>query len=311
VSKVNIICAMQFRGGVGTFVKHLTKILGPENVNLLRLGKVRRKYDYGGLEFLGVTPEDVPDLPTLLVSNATKSNYDLYARLMDRIPCMMTFHGRGSIEGKDMRDISARARVRIAIRKVLTTLVPDTIYLRHPYVASGTPREKTRHAISHSQVVPGKGQDIILEVNRFLPEDRKIEIWGTGMSFSRMWIFHSLSKHPEWRGPKPFTDGLKLCEEARYDVDLSRYLGDGGGTQYTFLEACDGRAVPVVRRDWLDVDGDIHEGEHCLAIEGIPELVQLMKSDEPPPQSIIENNLELLKKHRGDEWRSLFYEYRA
>jgi Fe-S-cluster formation regulator IscX/YfhJ len=78
--------------------------------------------------------------------------------------------------------------------------------------------------------------------------------------WNRMWYAHTVRKkypHVQLTKSYPRMDGhaVELCRTARYMVDLTKFDNDGGGTQYSFLEAMDGGAVPVMSAAWVSYPG--------------------------------------------------------
>ena len=75
----------------------------------------------------------------------------------------------------------------------------------------------------------------------------------------------------------------KLAEQ--HAVDLSVIKGDGGGTQYSFMEAADAGAVNVIHRNWLTGHSDDEmvpfprPGANCFAVGTAQELVDLLSEN--------------------------------
>ena len=79
-------------------------------------------------------------------------------------------------------------------------------------------------------------------------------------------------------------------------VDMTAIHKDGGGSQYTFLEAWDTGTVCVLNKAW-DVGGVMEESKTCLYVSDAQELSEKLQT-EPDPQ-IIQNGYEALKDYDG------------
>ena len=85
-------------------------------------------------------------------------------------------------------------------------------------------------------------------------------------------------------------------------VDLSFLPKDGGGTQYTFLDAIYHNCAMVLNRQWIEnVNAkyrDFKEGENCYAVLDSEELNELLDNAESIDTSkIVQNARKLLDRH--------------
>ena len=62
-------------------------------------------------------------------------------------------------------------------------------------------------------------------------------------------------------------------------IDMSTIKDDGGGTQYTFLEAIYQDCILILHRDWVKQGDIFKEGINCLAAENPEELVELLTNN--------------------------------
>jgi hypothetical protein len=60
---------------------------------------------------------------------------------------------------------------------------------------------------------------------------------------------------------QPCSDGQSILQNAKFVVDLSVITHDGGGTQYTFLEAIHEDCVLVLHKDWVRQGNTFQHGE--------------------------------------------------
>lgn len=151
------------------------------------------------------------------------------------------------------------------IRRAVQRQVEGSVFIRHPYVRQRRPERmsKRRGAVSISRIDFDKHTEIILDANRL---GARIRIHGFE---NRLYTkFKILPKYPEWKQsishyPRTHEAAFNLLLGAQYMVDMSIISGDGGGTQYTTLEAWDAGAIPILNDDWYLPKDDMVPGENC------------------------------------------------
>jgi hypothetical protein len=166
-------------------------------------------------------------------------------------------------------DVTTSSRV-IVVRKTGLEHLPKATFIRHPYVRVANPEsvERTKNAISICRVDFDKHTDILLDANRLLPEDKRISIRGfENRIYTR---FKIVPNYPEWQQsighfPREEGEAFKLLQQHTFAVDMSEIKGDGGGTQYSFLEAWDAGCINVINRKWLREGDDMQDTVNCLA----------------------------------------------
>lgn len=132
-------------------------------------------------------------------------------------------------------------------------------YIPHPYVRAAPNRKLNRrfNAVAISRLDWDKHTDIIVAANDLLPRAQRCALFGAE---NRLYTHHKLeAQYPLWRrdyhGRHPAATlhaGVGLARDAVRVVDMSAIAGDGGGTQYTFLEAWDAESQLVVNRAWVE-----------------------------------------------------------
>ena len=85
-------------------------------------------------------------------------------------------------------------------------------------------------------------------------------------------------------------------------IDLSILPNDGGGTQYTFLDAIYHNCAIILNRQWIEnVDReyrDFKEGENCYAVSNAEELKELLDDVKNIDTSkVVQNARKLLDRH--------------
>jgi len=163
------------------------------------------------------------------------------------------------------------------IRKVLAELYDGT-FIRHPYVRSTAPKpaKRGKRILATSRVDFDKNTTIILDANRL---GAKIEIIGFE---NRLYTkFKIMPNYPEWQqspGTHPRTGetSVVLLNGALAMVDLTDIKGDGGGTQYTFLEAWDAGAVPIIGEWWIRKRDDMN-ADNCIWVDSAKQLTDVCR----------------------------------
>lgn len=255
-------------GGSTSYTVHLAKVLHQhgEGCRVLRIGKrteeFKRPIGAYGVDYQIVSIDTImaiKDAPILLVASSPKHDEEHWARLAKKKNFWCVFHDPNEFALYPHWKHVDKKRV-ICIRETGLDHIPHGEFIPHPYMPHDPGIVISRphqFAISLARTSSVKHSDWILEANRALPKDIQVELYG---ELNRLWAFSYLSKHyPEFKAPgkypRRFGAGVELCGSATLMVDLTIFKNDGGGTQYTFLEAMDGGAVPVMTKDWCSYKG--------------------------------------------------------
>jgi hypothetical protein len=188
------------------------------------------------------------------------------------------------------------------------------LFLYHPfYPYPVTKQDITRSStISISRIAFEKNIEIILRANKFLNNDQAIKIYGARRRRHYILRRQNLDFYRQYYGQfeKSFHKLSDILSRAKFVVDLSVLKNDGGGTQYTFLEAVHNGCAIIVHRKWLeDVDpkySDLREDHNCFAVGNEKELAELIKSD-PDTTKIVNNAKKLMRRHIEVDWSNLFH----
>lgn len=278
-------------GGATTFVSHLYRTLLAEghSVDVVKIGARAnmspRPYVYG----IETTTHTLETLKTLHTTDAYI--VPVIAPEFSRVVEELLTWKNTSIVIHDPRGIDDSPSAylwgdrAIVIRTSNLRHLPKATFIPHPFVRSGLPTvPKTVFARAISRIDFNKKTERILEANRLLPKDKQIEIRGYE---NRFYSHHNIvPKFPEWvqgaaEFPKEADAAAKLMNETMFCVDLTYLKGDGGGTQYTFLEAIDVGAACIISNAWFkDVPSDRWEmlpGFSCIAVpetaEGMADVI--------------------------------------
>lgn len=198
----------------------------------------------------------------------------------------------------------------ITIRKAVQSQVEGSTFIPHPYnrhYPEGTVSTNEIHACSISRIDFDKYTEIMMGANRLLPEDKRIQIHGFE---NRLYTkFKLCPEFPEWeqsvsqysRGP---ATASSICNKAKFSVDMSAIKGDGGGTQYTFMEAMDAGSINILHQKWILPDDEMISLEsgteaNCIGVIDEEDLAGLLCTEvsDTVRSMIISNGEKLLRKH--------------
>lgn len=153
----------------------------------------------------------------------------------------------------------------IAIRKAVQHYLESKfglqpLFLFHPFypypVVKWNNDNNTRSssAISISRIAFEKNIEIILKANKLLKDDQAIRIYGTRRRRHCILQGQKLDFYRHYYGQfeKSFHKLSEILSKAEFVVDLSVLKHDGGGTQYTFLEAIHNGCAIIINRKWLE-----------------------------------------------------------
>ena len=141
----------------------------------------------------------------------------------------------------------------------------------------------TPRAVSIARIDHDKHTDIIVQANKMLPSHLRVALYGAINGFyayKRLHAYDSMKRDdPEsnYHGTfaKDWQTVSKIVDPYSYVVDLSIIKGDGGHTQYTFLEAIYLGKVLILHHSWINGPDSIWvENENCLAVSTPEQLVQ-------------------------------------
>lgn len=297
-------------GGWVTYTYHLFRTLEAQG-HEVRLFKIRPRTESGrrnfgyGLQYRNVSLSfaltEVGNDPSIIVAGAknfkqeTEALYEAGARLIVHDPT----------ELKNLPNLKGGINCAV-IRKIGLVTLPEAMFIRHPYVRFGNDYipEKTVHAMSTCRIDFDKRTHILLDANRLLPEEKKIVIRGfENRLYTR---FKICPEYPEWVQSVNHYDrtenaAYELLCTARASIDMSVIKGDGGGTQYSFLEAWDAGCHMIINQEWIDggeIEDDMADGENCTVAEDGESLAKhLMEMDDIETDCIVEGGRQSLKKH--------------
>ena len=263
--------------------------------------------------------EDVLKLegPTLITA-MDKNHRELAMKLLKQ-GAHIVLHDPTELRNPEFKKFVNPSQV-IVVGKEMLKQIPGATFIGHPYMPVGTtdplnyPEWQSRPicAISTSRLDFDKNSHWLFEMNRRLPPDREVVIRGAE---TRMYTKTKIvPKYPEYKQdsnrPKDkravykldFRAAFNLCKQAKYMTDFSVIQGDGGRTQYTFLEAIDAGTICLLHEDWIRPrDAMIDEGENqnCVSFKDFDKATSFLAGEMDTNTAIFirANASKLLQKH--------------
>jgi len=300
-------------GGWVSFTAHLAL---KEKWSLFKIGSKTegtdaepklREYGYG-VKYQNRAIDDLPS-GRLLITAIDKTYYEYLDKLPDGT--FLVIHDPTEVNGKDKEPVLRNLKrfKIITIRKSVKTFLKDSFgiksrFILHPFYEY--PYKKDKHpsrAVSISRVDFDKHTDIILKANKEL--DKPVDIYG---AINRQYVFFKLkelgfTKYYKGGFEKSFEELGKILQDAKYVVDMSVIKFDGGGSQYTFLEAIYERCALVINRKWVEnFDTDFVHGKNCYVVGDEEELVSLLNKDSNTSR-IVSAAQALLEPHIQVNWK--------
>jgi len=311
-----------FYGGVTTFVAHLVythnhlpMIQKPTHRN----ENIHRNFGYG-LKYKIFDSDSFRHLTNTHVFITMIK--DEYLEHFDKL--IYRNGNRATVVIHDPRDVSNRVKDKILNDgwNVITIResVKEYLYQRfgieskfknhpfYPYPITTTATTTKSHAVSISRIGYGKNIDMILKSNYLLDgHNDPIDIYGCPTPIYVYKNLKDINFDLYWKGefPREFKALGDILNNKKFVVDLSTVKNDGGGTQYTFLEAIHHGCALILNRKWIEGVDDkfriFKEDYNCLACEDAYELAEIIHND-PDVTKIVENSQKILEECIKSNW---------
>ena len=266
-------------GGWVSFTYHLAKTLGESHILKVKPTIKGGGTYYGDVNYHNVPLAGLPSFERPIITAVDKAHLSSLTRFQNAVLVIhdpTEFHPELLAWAKDNTIITIRPLVQQALaeRGIQSTL------LKHPFHPYPKQKGTNTQPRALSRVDFDKNTHLICEANRL---GAGIEIWGTK---NHLYYYHKLKPlgfDEDYKGsyPKDLRSISQLYADTNYLVDLSAIKGDGGGTQYTFLEAEYHGCGLILHKKWTEVHGSVYQdGKNCWAI-GTPE--ELLAALQRPP----------------------------
>lgn len=317
-------------GGTTTFTAHLYKAIEAAGYEptILRV-KAREEQGkrlfgkYEGVFYQNITEDTarkwVKNHPTVMGSPAN-SKYLLHPNLIKDLMkrgMRVVMHDPNEFTIYDHLGKTVKLPTRpICIRPTIQQFYKEAHWIPHPYMRTPVKSAKrVDHAISVARIAAVKRPKIVLEAARLLPLKKRVKLLGAeyrlytkGLAEKFKDVFKQSGK--TFQFPMTFAAPVELCSKAVYNVDMTWFPDDGGGTQYAQMEAMDAGCVNIMHDDWFRYGGEVKPGKHVIAVDGPEALANVLKApiDEERNAKIRENGYRLLKQHAPEVVGALYME---
>jgi glycosyltransferase involved in cell wall biosynthesis len=210
--------------------------------------------------------------------------------------------------------------IRKSVHDLLLGMNIQSKLIIHPYVSMisrSIGENKRMGAISISRIDYDKNIDIIVKANSLIPvKENKVEIYGEPNEryiYQKLLSWDNFKKddiNSQYRGhfPKTFEKLSEILVNKRFVVDMSSISQDGGGTQYTFLEAIDAGCVLILNSKWTNNPNSIWQHNHnCLVVSNSDELAEVLNSpNKYDMDKIYQNSIKILEDAQLVNWDLAF-----
>ena len=317
-------------GGCVTFTAHLMHLLGRKWFRRITNRFEREFKEFGyGISYQNVTAKVLDFAEKPFITDMFK-NFHLLEK-MKRTDLTVVIHDSTEISREN--EPYLKYWNIICIRKAFQQYLKEKYdlnpkFLYHPFHAypvqsNNNIGDGDDHSIAHrteavsiSRTDHGKHTDIILNANKLITSknksnDNAIKIYGP---FNSEYInpFGQKQFKQYYCGifDRSFEAVSNILNKAKFMVDLTVLPHDGGGTQYTFLEAIHNETALIINRKWIvDVDSkycDFKEGYNCFAVSNEKELAEIISNTKNIDTTKIVNNAKkLMDRHTKADWYSV------
>jgi len=302
-------------GGCTTFTAHLLNSLDRKLVYCLTEVFENDSSDFGyGLQYQRKNLGFLSDLDKLFIADMYR-NFHILDKLKDK-EVTIVIHDPGELFKENIEYV--KDWNVIVIRKSVKEFLKNNYgieakFLYHPFFQYEKPKDIFKNdnvagdhrpnAISISRIDYNKNIDLMLKANK--KTSNPIGMYGY-VSGNNSLVSHleKLDFYKYYHGAfeKSFSQVSDLLNKSKFMIDLSEIPDDGGGTQYTFLEAIYNRTAIILNRKWIEsVDEkyrDFKEGYNCYAVSNDQELIDLLnKSKNIDTEKVVQNANKLMDRH--------------
>lgn len=263
-------------GGWVSFSYHLSKILNEDHVIKVKDTFKGGGQFYGDVKYKNIKKSAIYNFNNPIILAVDKAHYELLKYFKD---ATIIIHDPTELSPEVLQFAKTNRviTIRETVHKILNKMGIENVFLKHPFYKYPKYDLDKKYNRSLSRVDFDKNTDIICKANN-LGSD--IEIYGYK---NHIYYFHKLKelgfdKYYKGYYSRNLNDISKLYAETRYLVDMSTIKNDGGGTQYTFLEAEYHDCGLILHKNWCNVINSVYKhGENCYAVSNEKELIDALK----------------------------------
>lgn len=297
-------------GGWVSFTAHLSL---KHNLPVYKIGNRAeekfRPFGYG-VDYRNIALEDIKHITDRIIVAIDKNHY----KYLPEFPngTWIVIHDPSEVTKKEAPQLLEHLRrfriitIRESVQQFLkVTYNLPSLFLIHPFFPYKFNRnDSPAHAVSVARIDFDKHTDIILKANQLLPKSKQVTLHGFANTQYVHFKLQGLPFRESYKGvfPKTFEALNDILKDAKYCVDMSVIKHDGGGTQYTFLEAIHQGVALVINKRWVEgYDTPFQPNRNCFIVGSPEELADLLRRD-PPTATITRHADEILEPHIRVNW---------
>lgn len=307
-----------FGGGTTSYTAHLYEALKQAG-HTPRIVRVRDKEQKNPRPFAGYAGVELHNIsvatglklarttPSLMTAPCNQKYLQFEPTIIKRLMkagMQVMVHSWNELEIYDDLGIRNTMRPPLIVRPHLASYFKQGAkFMYHPYVRHYTDNvgnEKTKNAVSIARMTFVKHPEIIIAANEMLPAKKRVVIRGAE---NRMLTHFKIGKlfpayeHKPSGFQQAWGAGALECAAYNFAVDMTYLAGDGGGSQYAFMEAWDAGTVNIVHNKWLEYKGEMKVGFNCLAVADHAELAAILDGTERYHHIIFNGYRQLKSSH--------------
>ena len=310
-------------GGWVAFTSHLSL---KYDLPLVKIGKRTEKLKSGNnrlrkfgydVSYQNVHINDIVNSNNILITAIDKNYYKYLEKFPDGTKIVI--HDPTEVKGKSCQPVIDNLhRFKVyTIRKtvqeyLLKNFGINSKFLVHPFHQYKKNKNNVRkNFVSISRVDFDKNTDIIVKANQKV--SNPVHIYGKKNDlYVHFHIDKKLNLLPEFENSyhgtfgKTFSDLDKILSNCKAVVDMSSIKNDGGGSQYTFLEAIYQECVLILNKKWVEgTKTKFIHNKNCLIVKDFNELAKTIEnnlSKNIDYKTIAKNAKKLLKPHIEVDW---------
>ena len=302
-------------GGWVSFTTHLALTTNsPIHKITKRDEKNTRSFGYS-CDYLNCTIDKIIGLPNLVIT-AIDKNYHQYLELLPA-GTKLVIHDPTEVNGRNNAltkylDKFEIITIRQTVQQYLDSKfsIKSTFKLHPFYTFPRSNSIEKKDFVSISRIDYDKHTEVLCKANEVLAN--KIKIYGAK---NDRYVYQKLNELDSMKEDDPtsnycgrfgksFTDISNILARAKVVIDMSSIKQDGGGTQYSFLEAIYHNCLLVLNKKWVDgINSVFIDKQNCIIVSDYEELVTVLENlDNDTINGIIHNSQSILEKNIGENW---------
>lgn len=289
-------------GGWVTFTAHLAKGLGLNTIYKAGKKTEGKVKDYGyGINYWNVNPLKLVG-QDLIITAIDKNHYTTLNLFKD---VYLVIHDPTELKDEVLKLLPKFKiiTIRKTVQDFLLTKGFNSTFIPHPFVEEEYKSGERTKTVSISRIDFDKNIDLLLKANALLKE--KIDIWGAP---NPIYIYHKLNSlgfKDYYRGRFPKTSNAldNILSTAKFVIDMSTIKNDGGGTQYTFLEAIARRIPLILNQKWVEKGDTFKADYNCFVAKDEQDIVNIIENKKQYEIDLVTKNASLiLANHSIKKW---------